>query len=288
MLFSLLLTTQLVSATPCLQVPEKEWQTLREQLPEAQSVTPALINTLYTCLASSDPRLRDQTGYQLFSDLLREDRVPATERQALWHRLNRDINNQVNDPLQVFLPFAILVYVEVLRTDRITPWMTFTQRQDSVDTLVKAIKATDDYRGFSKDVGWRHQIAHLSDAVLQMAVNDKVLSAQKKQLARAIMSQISPSSHAYIHGESSRMARAVGFLMLDPDLTEAFWSASFLLLSEPKSVTDWDKVFNHEAGLNERHNLRLFLYELLALLALTEQPHVVPLRQLAQNLLKQL
>ena len=134
---------------------------------------------MVTCLASPDPELRDEFAYTTLAKLLR-DETPATGRlEFLSARLDGLL--QQPDPVGVAHPFAILVFAEIARTDRIESWMSPAQRQDLVDKAGNYLESVADYRGFDRAVGWRHGVAHGADLAMQLALNPALSRAQQLQ-----------------------------------------------------------------------------------------------------------
>jgi hypothetical protein len=79
-----------------------------------------------------------------------------------------------------------------------------------------------------------------------------------------VAAQVTPDDgHAYIHGESERLARPVVFVAARGLHTPAEWTAWFAKLAEPAPLAAWSDAFSSEAGLAQRHNLLGFLRAVL-------------------------
>ena len=116
------------------------------------------------------------------------------------------------DPAGVQRPFAALVLAEVVRFDRIEPFMTDKQLQQLVDASTRYLQSIRDYRGFDEREGWRHGVAHTSDVMLQLAVNPRTSKAQLDQMLAAIATQVAPGGRALLHLRRRRSSRAGGVL----------------------------------------------------------------------------
>jgi hypothetical protein len=160
----------------------------------------ALALDLVPCLGSADPALRDKSAFEARAAWVRGKPLTAGPQLAA----------DFPDPTGVQRPFAILVLAEVVRVDRVEPFMTDGQLQQLVDASTRYLQSVRDYRGFDEREGWRHGVAHSSDLMLQLAVNPRTSKAQLDQLLAAIASQIAPpGEHFYVYGEGNRLAQAV-------------------------------------------------------------------------------
>jgi hypothetical protein len=224
----------------------------------------ALALGLGDCLGDPDPSLRDGIAYEGLATWLRAEGAlaPAT-RQALLERLTARLS--ADDAAGFEAPFAALVLSEVARTDRVSSWMTPTQRQSLVDAAATYVEGIRDYRGFTDGEGWRHGVAHGADLLMQLALNPALDKAQLTRLMAAARSRVAPpGAPPYVHGESERLVRPVMFALQRGLHDEAEWSAWIDALVDPAPMADWSEAYASEAGLSRRHNLRGFLLALYA------------------------
>lgn len=242
----------------------------------------ALALELVDCLADPDPALRDGVAYEGLSTWLRADALDAGTRTALFERLLPRIDPAAQDAEGFAAPFAALVLSEVARTDRIAAWMTPPQRAALVDAAARYVEGVRDYRGFDDAQGWRHGIAHGADLLLQLALNPALDKPQLDRILAAVASQVAPSAHAYTHGESERLVRPVLFVLRRGLHDQAEWSAWVDRIASPAPLASWSQAFASEAGLARRHNLRVFLFALHAMLRESE---VAALRERAPPVL---
>ena len=250
------------------------------------SKVPALVNALRFCLADPDPVIRDEVAYSALSKWMREDALPLDVLSKLYRDLTSDIHNMRNDDKGVYLPFAVLVFSEVVRVDRVKPYLTDEQRQHAVDATVQLLKRIDDFRGFDDRIGWRHQVAHTSDVVLQLGLNQAVTRKDLILLMEALTEVVSPAEHAYIHGESERLARAVGYTMLREEVSIDFWHQWLEEIGSSLPFDAWDEVYKSEKGLTKRHNTRLFLMSLHSLISGSDNKRLSVLSEVVSAQLK--
>lgn len=214
---------------------------------------------LLDCLDSPDPALRDGIAFEAFYTWLRADRIDTTTRRELLARLVRMLD--LPDPAGFRRPFAILVLAEVVRTDRIAPWMQETERNTVLDRGVNYVETLRDYRGFDDREGWRHGVAHGADLLTQLALNPAVGRPQLDRLLVALASQVMPSGdHAYTDGEPERLARVLLVTAQRGLHTAEDWDTWFRKLLEAPPTLPWEQTYNSRAGLTRRHNLAAFLY----------------------------
>jgi len=253
-----------------------------------QSMSPASdeqLEALVTCLASPDPGLRDEYAYTHLAELLRDQRPADEQLEFLSARLDQLL--QQPDPVGVAHPFAILVFAEIARTDRIEAWMSPAQRQGLVDKAGNYLESVSDYRGFDPQVGWRHEVAHGADLAMQLALNPALSKAQQLQLMRAIARQVAPA-HAYRFGEPARLARPVLLIASGEEFEQEDWRAWFEELTNPAPLSGWEAAWQDTEGLARRHNLRAFALEIYLNASLSEQPGIQALQPHALGVLQAL
>lgn len=243
------------------------------------------LQALVTCLASPDPDLRDQFAYTDLAKLLRDHRPAVAQLEYLSARLDQLL--QQPDPTGVAHPFAILVFAEIARTDRIEAWMSPAQRQGLVDKASSFLENMSDYRGFDSQVGWRHGVAHGADLAMQLTLNPALSGAQQLQLLGAIGRQVAPD-HAYRFGEPERLARPVLFIARRDELDQQDWQDWFAALTDPAPLSSWEAVWQDADGLARRHNLRAFALEIYLNATLSEQPGIQALKPRALDLMQAL
>lgn len=215
---------------------------------------------LLDCLRSLDPELRDATGFTALQKLMRDKRIGQPDlhhiRTALLMRLTTP------EPNGFAQPFAALVLAEVVRSDRVSPWLTAAQRNELVRAGSAYLEGVRDYRGFDPVEGWRHGVAHGADLMLQLAVNPAITKAEHELMLAAIGAQVAPAgTHFYRYGEGERLMAPVFYLARRDTIDGAQWEAWFarVAAAQPGLTT--------QASLARKHNLKGFLYPLYASLS---------------------
>lgn len=222
----------------------------------------SLARELLACLSHPDPWLRDGVAFEAYSTWMRGNLLDAGTRAELLTQLTLMLQPDARERDGFRQPFAALVLSEVARTDRLAAWMTPGQRTRLVDDAARYLSAVRDYRGFDAREGWRHGVAHGADLATQLALNPGVDRAGLDRLLAAVAVQITPAAHAYVDGESERLARPVLFAAQRGLHTADEWQNWLLAVSAPAPLPDWGAAFQSREGLTKRHNLFAFLYAL--------------------------
>ena len=230
---------------------------------------------LIDCLASPDPSLRDGIAYEGLRHWLRANAIAPETLRALRTRLFAMLD--APDPQGVARPFAALTLAEVARTDRIEPWMRDDERAALVERAAAYLESVDDYRGYESGAGWRHGVAHGADWAMQLTLNPKLDRDQLDRLLQAVATQAVPAAgHAYVFGESERLARPLLFVARRNLHSETEWMAWFSALSS--RLGDPALAWKDAGWLARRHDLAAFLNVLYVETDLSEDPGIVRMK----------
>ena len=221
----------------------------------------AFAKEIVYCLDNAVPERRE-FAFDALSHMLREKQLSDATKRGLLVLLTDWMS--ARDVMGYRQPYAALALSEVARADRIDPFLT---EDELVKLLVEAqhwFINVQDYRGFSDKEGWRHAVAHGSDLLLQLVLNPRIDAEGMRVIVSAVGVQVAPKGHAYIHGESERLARPILFAAGRGVMSEKEWSDWLMALATPvdadPKLADW--VFASEAGLAWRHNVMGFLQAL--------------------------
>jgi len=204
------------------------------------------------CLGSPDPTLRDGIVFEGLAHWLRARQLTPATMRALAVDLEAQL--AAPDPQGFRAPFAALVLSEVVRADRIEPYLDPAMRTRLLNSSIAYLTNVRDYRGFDEREGWRHGVAHSADVMLQFAVNPAIGKPELERIRDAIGSQVSPDGHFYIYGESERLARPIIYAAQRGLISEAEWTQWFAQLPGGDA-----SMFSSQAGLARRHNMNTFL-----------------------------
>jgi hypothetical protein len=241
---------------------------------------------LIACLGNPDPEVRDKIAFERLSAAMRSG---AVDRDTLDAARTQLLKLAVaSDPQGFQRSFAILTLAEVVRTDRIKPWMTAADRDQLVDAASTNLSTLTDYRAFNDKEGFRHGVAHGADLALQLALNPAITKGQLDRLLAAIATQVAPKDPdvAYWAGESDRLARVVVFIAQRKLHADPEWKTWFDGVMSPAPLASWNVAFASEVGIRKRHNVRAFLLSVFATASTTEDAGIRQLANPARESLK--
>jgi hypothetical protein len=215
------------------------------------------------CLSDPDPVLRDEMGFESLQAWMRGQQLSADTLRTIHTTLAARMAS--SDATGFTQPFAALTMAEVVRADRIKPFLLAAERSELVRAAAAWLGAVRDYRGYDEKEGWRHGVAHGADLMLQLSVHPALGRPEHLQLLAAVAAQLSAPGqqnppHFYRYGEGERLMAPVFYLARRSALEAADWEAWFGALAPPKAAQS-------QASLAHRHNLKSFLYPLYASLA---------------------
>lgn len=257
------------------------------EAPAAPADKAALALSLPDCLENPDPALRDDYAFTTLAALLRGGDIdPSTLRTLKADLLARFAD--ANADMHGFRgPFAALALAEVARTDRIAPWMSEAERSELIAAASTYLAALTDYRGFSASEGWRHGVAHTADLLMQLSLNPQLTKPQAEAILAAIALKAGTPDHAYVFGESERLAAPVTYLAFKETFTADEWSAWFTSLWPPEDPAR-ETAFKSEASLARLHNLRAFAQSVYVNAIASNDDRMKPVAGAALQFLNQL
>ncbi|MCP4984512.1 MAG: DUF2785 domain-containing protein [Colwellia sp.] len=214
---------------------------------------------LLNCLANPDPKVRDGIAFEALSHWMRNKELNTSTYQLMFNQLIKAVTEQVDDEYGVYQPFAVLILAELARVDRKSAYLSVSQRQKLLNYAIKHLANVRDYRGFDNIVGWRHNVAHTADLLLQLFLNSNINKLQLDAILKALASQVSPSEHFYIYGEAKRLALPVAYVFLRKLHTVAEWENWLTEITTANPFGSWQDMYSSQAGLAKLHNTRAFL-----------------------------
>lgn len=213
----------------------------------------ALALALTSCLGDPDPAVRDDLVTDALTHLLRGQLLTDTTMLALMRDLEAKLD--ASDPQGFLRPFAALNLSEVVRADRVKPFMTVSQREGVMMASINYMLRITDYRGFDPHDGYRHGVAHGADLMLQLAMNPGIDTKGLSQIRAALSVQAGTSATSYVTGEGERLARALLMIAKRKVFSEADWTDWGTRLAGPAALKTWDKWWLSAPALARRHNL---------------------------------
>lgn len=221
---------------------------------------------MLACLSDPDPVLRDEIGFEALQTWMRTQKLDTATIQTLRSSLQTRL--KAPDSAGFGQPFAALVLAEVVRADRVKPFMTEAERSETVLAATTYLATVRDYRGFDEKSGWRHGVAHAADLMLQLSVNPAVGRKDQQAILAAIGSQLTAAgaqAHFFQYGEGERLMAPLFYLARRTELENADWEAWFGALPPPAGQRPAT-----QAALAYRHNVKSLLLPMYVSLSETK------------------
>uniref|UniRef100_A0A486XKP9 DUF2785 domain-containing protein n=1 Tax=Rheinheimera sp. BAL341 TaxID=1708203 RepID=A0A486XKP9_9GAMM len=234
------------------------------QPPGEEDINQAAIRLL-ACVGHSNPSIRDGVVYEAYQHWLRNNLLDTASIRQLFIALLDNLDKSASDPAQFRSAFSALILAEVVRVDRISPYLNTAEHQQAVDGVARFMAQITDYRGFDQLQGWRHSVAHTADIMLQLSLNPALTAAQADVLLKAIGQQVAPQQHFYHYGEPKRLALPVLYLLLNDKISSDSLTKHLQALAAPAPFSDWQQVYQHQHGLAKLHNTTAYFAALYIL-----------------------
>ncbi|MEW6405512.1 MAG: DUF2785 domain-containing protein [Chloroflexota bacterium] len=231
------------------------------QIPESYTLA-ELGKELFSCLASTDPELRDETAYIVYANWMKRGMYSVDEIRANIAKLLANIETGIGetDTDTVFLrSFSALLLAETVHNDNKKPFLSKEEVHHILDRALAYLMSEQDPRGYVPVKGWAHALAHTADLLMVLGRNRHLDAADLGRILDGISEKLLHSSnHLYIHGEDERLANAIlqilGRCLLPTEAVKA-WIKSLL---EPKE-NSWQDAFMDEARNRAFQNTRNLL-----------------------------
>lgn len=233
-----------------------------ERFVVGDSLRPALAPALVACLANRDPVLRDEVAFTGLSTWMRGKLLPPAVVQAVGAR-TLALLRAPRDTAVFAQSFAMLVLSEVVRADRVDSVLAPEMLAAIAREGQRHLGEIRDYRGFHPTEGWRHDLAHSADLLLQLGLNPRVPPAVLEGWLTAFAPHVDGrGTHVFLEGEPERLTRAVANIARRGVVPPAFWDQWVARLGDPGPLGSWGRAFATPAGRIRRQNLLAFLYTL--------------------------
>jgi Protein of unknown function (DUF2785) len=234
-----------------------------------------LTRELFSYLGSTDPQLRDDIGYTVFANWLKQERYSAEELhgrvQELLANLDSGIGETESDT--VFLrTFSILFLAEIVHNDNKKTFLDKSEVKSILEKGLGYIAAEKDPRGYVPVKGWAHALAHTADLMLVLAKNRNIEESDLSKILNTISGKVFHSTqYVYIHGEDERLASAISEVfrreLISSQKVEV-WAKSFVEQDWKGAYTDEER---NRAYQNTRNLLRSIYLELDSMESLPRQ-----------------
>ncbi|MBI3161857.1 MAG: DUF2785 domain-containing protein [Chloroflexi bacterium] len=204
------------------------------EIPDGHSLA-ELTTELFANIGSTDPELRDDIGYMVYANWLKQGRYPADEIRGHIRQLLANLETGIGEPESdsVFLrTFSVLFLAEIVHNDNKKPFLNKADIAPILEKGLAYLAAENDPRGHIPVKGWAHALAHTADLMLVLAKNQNIAETDLLNILNAISVKIiGATNYIYIHGEDERLANAVAQVLrrdLIPLEQAKTWATSFI------------------------------------------------------------
>jgi len=225
-----------------------------------------LTSELFSYLGSIDPQLRDEIGYTVFANWLKQERYSVEEVRGYIKELLANLHigiGEIESDYVFLRAFSILFLAEIIHNDN---KKSFLDKSDIMLVLEQGlwyVTVEKDPRGHIPVKGWAHALAHAADLMLVLGKNRNLEEKDLWKILNTISEKIiGATNYIYIHGEDQRLAGAVTEVLrrdLVPIEKVVAWAKSFI-------EQDWKGAYMDEernsAFQNTRNLLRSIYLEL--------------------------
>lgn len=169
-----------------------------------------IVISMLVHIGSPDSQLRDNMIYQTFCQLILETKI---DDQLLGEILEFCVSDQFlfkgigeKDTDSVFTrSFTSLLIALILYQDNRNDFLTEAKVNEIKDKLISYVNLEKDVRGYVKDKGWAHSMAHVADAFDELVKSEKINQSTYPAIMLAIWQKIYQTESVYIHDEDERM-----------------------------------------------------------------------------------
>lgn len=235
-----------------------------------------LAESLLPCLGSPDPEWRDRIAYEILTAWLRGGRISAPTMRGMARTLAGNLTAGIGEPNgdRLYLrSFSALVLSELVRQDTRARFLDDDEYARLLAAGLAYLPAERDLRGYDSEHGYLHGVAHGSDLLWRLAWSRRTDPDGLRRILAAVATKVAPAGeHAYVHGESDRLARVVAYAVARDTLAVKSVGAWVESLVQPAPMKSWDDAFASAAGLARLHNTKQFLRALRDQLTIGESP----------------
>lgn len=169
-----------------------------------------VVKSMLIHIGSPDSELRDNLIYHTFCQLIMENKL---EKHFLCEVLETCLSDQFlfkgigeKDTDSVFTrSFTSLLIALILYQDNRNDFLTEAKVNEIKDKLISYVNLEKDVRGYVKDRGWAHSMAHVADAFDELVKSEKINQSTYPAIMQAIWQKIYQTESVYIHDEDERM-----------------------------------------------------------------------------------
>lgn len=166
-------------------------------------------------IGSPDKELRDDLIYTALatwilehhifdSNQLRQLLLIALDDQHLFYCIG-----ETNTDSVFTRSFSVLLIPLILIAHRERPFLNKSEIHQVKEALLEYLKKEKDLRGYVEGKGWAHAVAHVGDAIDDLAQCPEIESTELQEILNSISAKMCFDGAPYVHEEDERMTTAV-------------------------------------------------------------------------------
>jgi len=177
-------------------------------------------------IGSTDPELRDELIFPFLATIAYESLI----EDAKFNRISKTLIGDTHllykvdesDEDAVFTrTFSALALSAILHNHNERAFLTNLVEKEIVESIKQYMTSESDYRGFVKDKGWAHSVAHIADVVGTVAANKNVPSEEVVTLLRSLKDMYLNNAEVFTHNEDERISTAITKYVERPDFDQS-------------------------------------------------------------------
>ncbi|MCK5761562.1 MAG: DUF2785 domain-containing protein [Candidatus Izimaplasma sp.] len=173
-----------------------------------------LAETLVENIGNHDSFVRDGLVYPTLATLLYYDHLPKDDFVKFTRRLISDKGMKYDMPnyyelsvlTRSFSLLALVIVVYRYRIDHILPKDLF---KELYTEFMDYFRNEEDFRGYIKEVGWAHSVAHSADLFKQLFRCEDLGEEEFKDMFEVIQERFMINTYAFMSDEDERMVTAL-------------------------------------------------------------------------------
>lgn len=235
----------------------------------------AFLQALLSNFATTDSELRDELTYMILAraivDQETADRLSGGQRETLLLTCIDDahlfyaIGESATD--SVFMrSFSLLIIAALLYGDAKFQQISQDVTLKTSTALLHYAREERDWRGYIKGKGWAHSVAHLSDALDEIAQNRYITQVGREDVMRTL-SYLATLPEPLCYEDDDRLSfaayRLVAPGMVDEDFLETWIESLFITRTEEIPGGTLDDVTSWVRAANAKNFLRSLYFRLL-------------------------
>ncbi|WP_226576882.1 DUF2785 domain-containing protein [Halobacillus litoralis] len=251
-------------------------------LPEGQNLQ-ELTTMMLQRIGSVHPVLRDDLIHSVFTTFIERGHYSNEQlKNILQSVLNKNylfyrIGTSKNEEDAVFKrSFSVLLIPPIMEKHRESSFLKPEEVHRVWDNLKKYMQQEKDHRGYVKEKGWAHAMAHAGDAIYSVAACEEITSQEVLEILPVIRDQFL-IDQPYLFDEEERMVTAVLMMFQKINHSERIaWLETLLYIRDGWQDPNEDIIIN-----NSKHFMRALYFRML-------EGNYRELRQVLENLLREL